>query len=212
MAIMVMLVALVSVASAQEDGASHPPVNAQASVTDEQVTLTWQGNVSNSQASGYRIEGYEGHSSGWETLEPLWPLANEFPSDNPDILETYVDTDVLPSAPSRYRIRSVNDRGISSRYAGVEVETAVDPPELRIFMDTGRVTVGWDAPENDSVTGYPILRRVQWGPRKRWSASPDRASPAGSTGSRCLLTRPTPTGSRPCATDGPARGPATSSR
>ena len=166
MAIMVMLVALVSVASAPEGGASHPPVNAQASVTDEQVTLTWQGNVSDSQVTGYRIERYEGHSSGWETLEPLWPLANEFPSDNPDILETHVDTDVLPSAPSRYRIRSVNDRGISSRYAGVEVETAVDPPELRIFMDTGRVTVGWDAPENDSVTGYPILRRVQWGLEK----------------------------------------------
>ena len=34
MAIMVMLVALVSVASAQEGGASHPPVNVQASVTD----------------------------------------------------------------------------------------------------------------------------------------------------------------------------------
>ena len=126
----------------------------------------WQGNVSDSQVTGYRIERYEGHRSGWETLEPLWPLANEFPSDNPDILETYVDTDVLPSAPSRYRIRSVNDRGISSRYAGVEVETAVDPPELRNFMDTGRVTVGWDAPENDSVTGYPILRRVQWGLEK----------------------------------------------
>ena len=98
MAIMVMLVALVSVASAQEGGASHPPVNVQASVTDEQVTLTWQGNVSDFQVTGYRIERYEGHSSGWETLEPLWPLANEFPSDNPDILETSTPT-CCPARP-----------------------------------------------------------------------------------------------------------------
>ena len=101
-----------------------------------------------------------------QRLVPFLPAANQYPRNNPDTLETYVDTDVLPSAPSRYRIRSVSDRGISSGYEGVKVVTAVDPPGLRIFMDTGRVTVGWDAPENDSVTGYRILRRVQWGLEK----------------------------------------------
>ena len=124
--------------------------------------MTWRGNVSDSQVSGYRIERYEGHRSGWNTLVTFLPAANQVPWDNPDILETYVDAGVLPSAPYRYRIRSVNDQGIRSRYAGVEVETAVDPPELRIFADHGRVTIGWDAPEDDSVTGYRILRRVQW--------------------------------------------------
>ena len=127
------------------------------------MTLTWQGNIGNSQVSGYRIERYEGHSSGWETLAPFLPAANEFPRVNHDIRETYVDTDVLPSAPYRCRSRSVNDRGIRSRYAGVDVETAVDPPGLRIFADHGRVTIGWDAPEDDSVTGYRILRRVAVG-------------------------------------------------
>ena len=210
LATMVLLLGLVSVADAQ-GRLPHPPVNVQASVTDEQVTLTWQVNVSDSQVTGYRIERYEGHRSGWETLEDSLLAANQFPWDNPDVLETYVDTGVLPSAPYRYRIRSVNDRGISSRYAGVEVETAVDPPVLRIFTDHGRVTVGWDTPEDDSVTGYRILRRVQGARGNAGGRTPDRASPAGSTGV-CLLTRPTPTGSRPCATDGPARGPATSSR
>ena len=146
------------------DAALAPPINLQASATDDRVTLTWKGNISNFHVSGYRIERYGGHSSGWQTLEPLWPAANTLPWDNPGIRETYVDTDVLPSAPYRYRIWSVNDRGIRSLYAaGVDVETAVDPPELRIFADHGRVTIGWDAPEDDSVTGYRILRRVQWG-------------------------------------------------
>ena len=130
------------------------------------MTSTWQGNVSNSQVTGYRIERYEGHRSGWETLENSLPAANQYPRNNPDVIETYVDTDVLPSAPSRYRIRSVNDRGISSGYEGVKVVSAVDPPERRIFADHGCVTIGWDAPEDDSVTGYRILRRVQWGPEK----------------------------------------------
>ena len=84
------------------------------------------------------------------------------------------DTDVLPSAPYRYRIWSVNDRGIRSLYAaGVKVETAVDPPELRIFADHGRVTIGWDPPDDGSVTGYRILRRVQW---------EDEETPVGVTG------------------------------
>ena len=156
------------------DLALAPPVNVQASATDERVTLTWQGNPSNFHVDGYRIERYEGHSSGWETLEPLWPAAGEFPWDTPNIIETYLDTDVLPSAPYRYRIWSVNDRGIRSLYAaGVKVETAVDPPELRIFADHGRVTIGWDPPDDGSVTGYRILRRVQW---------EDEETPVGVTG------------------------------
>ena len=151
-----------------------PPVNVQASATDERVMLTWQGNPSNFHVDGYRIERYEGHNSGWETLEPLWLAAGEFPWDTPDIIETYLDTDVLPSAPYRYRIWSVNDRGIRSLYAaGVNVETAVDPPELRIFADHGRVTIGWDPPDDGSVTGYRILRRVQW---------EDEETPVGVTG------------------------------
>ena len=156
------------------DLALAPPVNVQASATDERVMLTWQGNPSNFHVDGYRIERYEGHSSGWETLEPLWLAASEFPWDTPNIIETYLDTDVLPSAPYRYRIWSVNDRGIRSLYAaGVNVETAVDPPELRIFADHGRVTIGWDPPDDGSVTGYRILRRVQW---------EDEETPVGVTG------------------------------
>ena len=145
LATMVLLLGLVSVADAQ-GRLPQPPVN-----------------VSNSQVSGYRTERYEGHRSGWETLEDSLPAANQFPWDT---LETYVDTDVLPSAPYRYRIRSVNSAGSSSRAAGVKVVTAVDPPGLRIFMDSGRVTIGWDAPEDASIIGYRILRRVQWGLEK----------------------------------------------
>ena len=162
LSIMALCLGIVSVAQAQEGVAPHPPVNVQASVTNERVTSTCQGNVSNSQVTGYRIERYEGHRSGWNTLVTFLPAADQYPRNNPDILEIYVDTNVLPSAPYRYRIRSVSDRGTNSGYEGVKVVTVVDPPGLRIFADHGRVTIGWDVPEDDSVTGYRILRRVQW--------------------------------------------------
>ena len=141
----------------------HPPINLQASPTDDHVTLTWQGSVDNFHVSGYRIQRYQGHRSGWQTVTPFQPAANQFPWDNPGITETYLDTNILPSTPYRYRIRSMNEQGISTHYAGINVETAVEPPGLRIFADHGKVTIGWDTPEDDTITGYRILRRIQWG-------------------------------------------------
>ena len=151
----------------------HPPINLQASPTDDHVTLTWQGNVDNFHVSGYRIQRYQGHRSGWQTATPFQPAANQFPWDNPGITETYLDTNILPSTPYRYRIRSMNEQGISTHYAGINVETAVEPPELRIFADHGKVTIGWDTPEDDTITGYRILRRIQWG---------NQETPVGDTG------------------------------
>ena len=46
----------------------HPPINLQASPTDGHVTLTWQGSVDNFHVSGYRIQRYQGHHSGWQTV------------------------------------------------------------------------------------------------------------------------------------------------
>ena len=117
------------------------PVNVQASVTDERVTLTWQGNVSDSQVTGYRIERYEGHRSGWHRLEAFLPAANQVPWDNPDILETYVDTNVLPSGPYRYRIRSVNSQGIISRYTGEATASALIVPGREAMKRTGKPPV-----------------------------------------------------------------------
>ena len=84
---MALCLGIVSVAQAQEGVASHPPVNVQASVTDERVTLTCQVNVSDSQVTGYRIERYEGHRSGWNTLVSFLPAANQYPRNNRDVSE-----------------------------------------------------------------------------------------------------------------------------
>ena len=80
---MALCLGIVSVAQAQEGVAPHPPVNVQASATDERVTLTWRGNVSDSQVTGYRIERYEGHRSGWNTLVTFLPAANQVSEEQP---------------------------------------------------------------------------------------------------------------------------------
>ena len=141
LAIMARCLGIVSVAQAQEGVAPHPPVNVQASVTDERVTLTWKGNPSDSQVTGYRIERYEGHRSGWHRLEAFLPAAKQVPWDNPDILEIYVDTNVMPSGPYRYRIRSVNSQGIISRYTGEAAASALIVPGREAMKRTGKPPV-----------------------------------------------------------------------
>ena len=86
LATMVLLLGLVSVADAQ-GGAPRPPINVQATVTDERVTLTWQGNPGDYTVDGYRIERYEGHRSVWEVLVPFQPAANNTPGNNPNTLD-----------------------------------------------------------------------------------------------------------------------------
>ena len=159
--------AFVAVAQAQDperdEGVPAGPWPVDASATDEQVTLTWKGAAHNTHVLGYRIERHEGANSGWVTVESLWPAANQFPWQNTEITETYVDTDVLPSVEYRYRVRTVNEWGISVPSYGGSVITGVDPPGLRIIPGRGRVTIGWDAPKDESITGYRITRRVEWG-------------------------------------------------
>ena len=145
---------------------SLPPVQAWVEATDERVTLTWKGNSSNWRVSGYRIERNQGGLTAWDTVVPFQPAANRTPREDIHTTETYVDTDVLPSARYHYRIRSVYFGVASSRYISLKVVTAVDPPGLSIFSDTNRVTIRWDEPEDDSITGYRILRRVDWGPER----------------------------------------------
>ena len=167
LAIAVLFLGLASVADAQDPGDPPlPPTQAWASATDEQVTLTWRGNPTNYYVPGYRIERSQGSLVDWETVEEFWPAENPFPWDDPLKTETYVDTDVLPSARYFYQIRSVNHHGPSRGYAGRSAETAVNPPGLSIFSGADRVTIRWEAPEDGSVTGYRILRRVEWGPEE----------------------------------------------
>ena len=88
---------------------------------------------------------------------------------------TYTDTTVAASTTYTYRIKAINGAGVSERSLWVHVDTpaapapeeeqAAEPPDkptgLEAAASHGRVVLTWDDPQDDSITGYVILRRVR---------------------------------------------------
>ena len=83
---------------------------------------------------------------------------------------TYTDTDVEPGVRYVYRVKGVDPFGyIGEASQPVEIrtgepssdETPPAPFNLRARAnDDGSVTLSWDSPDDDSVTGYQVLRRT----------------------------------------------------
>ena len=86
---------------------------------------------------------------------------------------TYTDDTVEPETPYTYRIKAINEHGESerSRWFHIDTPAAPDPADLALAeppaSPTGlaaevshdSVTLTWDDPGDDSITGYLILRR-----------------------------------------------------
>ena len=80
---------------------------------------------------------------------------------------TYVDTSVTPETRYTYRVKARNSAGLSeqSSYANVDVP-AIPAPAAPQGLTAGSVThesvtLSWDDPGDDSITGYQVLRRVR---------------------------------------------------
>ena len=82
---------------------------------------------------------------------------------------SYTDRTVEPGTRYAYRIQALNDERIGSRsgYVNVEVptgESEATAPEAPTGLSAGAVsqtsvTISWDDPGDDSITGYRVLRR-----------------------------------------------------
>ena len=92
---------------------------------------------------------------------------------------TYVDTSVTPETRYSYRVKARNSAGLSERssYANVDVPAAPEPAQqvqqllglyaatLQVVNADGTITgqsveLFWEDPEDDTITGYRILRKV----------------------------------------------------
>ena len=65
-----------------------------------------------------------------------------------------------------YRIKAINKHGASERSRWVHIDTPAPPvPDkpagLEATASHGQVVLTWDDPQDDSITGYVILRRVR---------------------------------------------------
>ena len=100
---------------------------------------------------------------------------SELVSDTGTAAATYTDDTVSAETRYTYRIKAINEHGVSERSRWVHIDTpaapapeeeqAAEPPAkprgLSATATHGRVVLTWDDPGDDSITGYIILRRVR---------------------------------------------------
>ena len=150
--------ATAAVAGAQPTEPPDKPTGLEATATHDSVTLTWDDSGDDS-ITGYvilrRIPGVdsEGH---FEVLV----------ADTGTAATTYTDNTVAAETRYTYRIKAINGAGTSERSRWSHIDTPAAPvPDkptgLEATATHDSVTLTWDDPGDDSITGYVILRRVR---------------------------------------------------
>ncbi len=147
-----------AVAGAQPTEPPAKPTGLEATATHDSVTLTWD-DPGDDSITGYvilrRIPGVdpEGH---FDVL-----VANTGTAAT-----TYTDDTVSAETRYTYRIKAINGAGTSERSRWFHIDTPAAPvPDkptgLEATESHGQVVLTWDDPQDDSITGYVILRRVR---------------------------------------------------
>ncbi len=151
--------ATAAVAGAQPTEPPAKPTGLEATTaTHDSVTLTWD-DPDDDSITGYvilrRIPGVDpqGHF-------------DELVADTGTAATTYTDDTVSAETRYTYRIKAINGAGTSerSRWSHIDVPAAPVPDKptgLEATESHGQVTLTWDDPGDDSITGYVILRRVR---------------------------------------------------
>ena len=134
------------------------PTGLSATASHDSVTLTWD-DPGDDTITGYvilrRIPGVdpEGH---FDVLV----------ADTASAATTYTDNTVAAETRYTYRIKAINEAGTSERSRWRHIDTPAAPvPDkptgLEATATHGQVVLTWDDPQDDSITGYVILRRVR---------------------------------------------------
>ena len=79
---------------------------------------------------------------------------------------TYTDNTVEADTAYTYRIKAINEAGTSERSRWFHIKTQEvpvpdQPTGLEATASHGQVVLTWNDPQDDSITGYVILRRVR---------------------------------------------------
>ena len=157
---------LFSPVQAQEGSAPDKPTGLSATATHDQVVLTWD-DPGDASITGYVIlRRVRVNNTGGEFSELV--------ADTGTAATTYTDATVKANTTYTYRIKATNEHGVSerSRWLHINVpaapepeeEQAPEPPDQPTGLDAtathDSVTLTWDDPNDDSITGYVILRRI----------------------------------------------------
>ena len=88
----------------------------------------------------------------------------ELVADTGSAATTYTDDSVAADASYTYRIKAINDHGLSELSRWVRADTLsppvpAKPTGLTAAPSHDRVVLSWDDPQDGGITGYVILRR-----------------------------------------------------
>ena len=145
-------------AYAQEGSVPDKPRGLEATTSHGQVVLTWDDPQDDS-ITGYVILRRVRVNDQGGDFSVL--VAN-----TESAATTYTDDEVAASTTYTYRIKAINEHGVSERSRWVHIDTPAPPvldkpTGLEATASHGQVVLTWDDPEDDSITGYVILRRVR---------------------------------------------------
>ena len=160
------LAMLFSPVQAQEGSAPDQPTGLDATATHGQVVLTWD-DPGDDSITGYVILRRVRVNDTGGDFDVLV-------ADTGTDATTYTDDTVAAGLTYTYRIKAINEHGVSERSRWFHIDTpaapapeeeqAAEPPDqptgLTATATHDSVTLTWDDPQDDSITGYVILRRV----------------------------------------------------
>ena len=134
------------------------PTGLEATASHDSVTLTWD-DPGDDSITGYvilrRVPGVNPEGQFRELV-----------ADTGTDATTYTDDTVSEETRYTYRIKAINGTGTSERSRWVHIDTPAAPvPDkptgLSATASHDSVTLTWDDPGDDTITGYVILRRVR---------------------------------------------------
>ena len=142
-----------AVAAAEPSEPPDKPKGLDATATHDSVTLTWDDPQDDS-ITGYVILRRVRVNDQGGDFSVL--VAN-----TGSAATTYTDDTVAASTTYTYRIKAINEHGTSERSRWVHIDTPAPPvPDKPTGLDAtathDSVTLTWDDPGDDSITGYVI--------------------------------------------------------
>ena len=150
---------LFSPVQAQKGSAPDKPSGLSATATHDQVVLTWD-DPGDASITGYVIlRRVRVNNTGGEFSELV--------ADTGTAATTYTDATVKANTTYTYRIKAINEHGVSerSRWSHIDIPAAPERPDKPTGLDAtathDQVVLTWDDPDDDTTTGYVILRRVR---------------------------------------------------
>ena len=145
-----------AVAAAEPADPPAPPTGLTAAASHDQVVLSWD------DPQDASITGYVILRRNRATTAP--GEFTELVSDTGSAATAYTDHSVSAETLYTYRIKAINEHGLSELSRWVRADTPAPPVPalptgLTAAVSHDQVVLNWDDPQDDSITGYVILRR-----------------------------------------------------